>query len=555
MTPELSVAEQVNGQPAPSDAIRLGTPAPDADGQLNHRPIPKSPHLADARRRSRALRWIISIGAAAALLVVVGIWYFWFRGPQVQGGLEVAVVGYKDLQLKVVERGTLEARENHDIKCEVKTGSRGAPKIKSVVENGTYVRKGDLLVEIDDSYLQEQALAKKIERLNAESDKVAAEQTYPQKVISISLAEKTLEKWIKGDFPQSLHDLEGQIQTAESAVLQQEDRTSWAARMVKKKYMTASQEEAEQATLIGDKLSLQKLQEQKKVLLDYTDPVNRQTYDNAIKQAKVDERTAYAKMESARAVYQQQDALYNDLLDQIKQCKVYAQNEGIVVYGVPEQTRMGAGSTQSIIAQGEPVQYGQKMLSIPDLAHMTVNVRIHEVFINHIKSDSVNEGKNGLPATIRVDALPGKTLKGHVHMVASVAAPQDWMSPDVKVYQCYVAIDDDIRLAKLKPGLSAVCSIFTDEKAEHVLSVPVQAIVSPLDKNGKPRCFVLIDKRRTEAREVEIGMSDNMYVEIKSGLKEGEEVVLNPQSLLNDKERKGNKPDEKMPSAGKKGPG
>jgi HlyD family secretion protein len=552
MTPEPSVADQVNGQPESIAAVGSATPAPVAKGQFASRPIPKSPHLPTARRRSKALWWIGSIGAGAALVVIFGIWYFWFRGPQAQAGLETAIVGYKDLQLKVVERGTLEARENHDIKCEVKTGSRGAPKIKSVVENGTYVKKGDLLVEIDDSYLQEQALAKKIDRLNAESDKVAAEQTYPQKLIAISLADKTLEKWIKGDYPQTLHDLEGQIQTAESAVLQQEDRTSWAARMVKKKYMTASQEEAERATLIGDKLSLQKLEEQKKVLLEYTDPVNRQTYDNAIKQAKVDERTAYAKMESARAVFQQQDALYNDLLDQIKQCKIYAEHDGIVVYAVPEQTRMGAGSTQSIIAQGEPVQYGQKLMSIPDLEHMMVNVRIHEVFINHIKSDNLKEGRNGLPATIRVDALPGKILKGHVHMVASVAAPQDWMSPDVKVYQAYVAIDDDIKMAKLKPGLSAVCTVFTDEKAEHVLSVPVQAVVSPLEKNGKPRCFVLADKRRAEPREVELGMSDNLYVEIKSGLSEGEEVVLNPQALLNEKERKGNKPDEKVVPTGNK---
>jgi HlyD family secretion protein len=555
MTTEPTIPQAVTEEPAHIVATDLDPLTPAADGLSINGAIRKKPHIPKARQRRKSVYWLGSIGAGVLLLLVVGIWLVWGRGSQVQGGLEVGVVGYKDLQLKIVERGALEARENHDIKCEVKTGSRGAPKIKTVVENGTYVKKGDLLVEIDDSYLQEQALAKKIDRLNAESDKVAAEETYPQKLIAISLAEKTLEKWIKGDFPQTLHDLEGQIQTADSAVLQQEDRTAWAARMVKKKYMTASQEEAEHATLIGDKLSLQKLQEQKKVLLEYTDPVNRQTYENAIKQAKVDERTAYAKMESARAVFLQQDALYNDLLDQIKQCKVYAQSEGIVVYAVPEQTRMGAGSTQSIIAQGEPVQYGQKMMSIPDLERMTVNVRIHEVFINHMKADAGKDGRKGLPATIRVDALAGKILKGHVHMVASVAAPQDWMSPDVKVYQAYVEIDDDIKSAKLKPGLSAVCTIYTEEKAEHVLAVPIQAVVSPLEKNGQPRCFVLVDKRHTEPREVELGMSDNTYVEIKNGLNEGEEIVLNPQSLLNDKEKKGSKADEKIVPTGGKGKG
>ncbi|MFL5340063.1 MAG: hypothetical protein ACJ8F7_07920, partial [Gemmataceae bacterium] len=272
---------------------------------------------------NKALRFLVPLVLVAlALVVIVGVYLIWFRGPQTRADLVTARVGYHDLQLKIVERGTLEAKDNHDIKCEVKAGSRGAPKIKWVVDNGAFVNKGDLLVDIDDSYIQEQALAKKIDRLNAESAKIAAEQTYPQKKIAIALAEQNLEKWIKGDFPQQLHDLEGQIQTAESNLLQQEDRTSWAARMVKKGYMTASQEEAEQATLNGDKLALQQKSELKKVLTDYTDPVNRKTFDNALKQAKVDERTAKATLEAAEAVFQQQDLLYKDFLDQIRECKV-----------------------------------------------------------------------------------------------------------------------------------------------------------------------------------------------------------------------------------------
>ena len=48
------------------------------------------------------------------------------------------------------------------------------------------------------------------------------------------------------------------------------------------------------------------------------------------------------------------------------------------------------------------------------------------------------------------------------------------MSPDVKVYQAYVEIDDVRQSSlKLKPGLSAVCTIYTETQAENVLAVPV----------------------------------------------------------------------------------
>ena len=316
--------------------------------------------------------------------------------------------------------------------------------------------------------------------------------------------------------------------------------------MVKKGYMTVSQEESERANERGDELNLQKIQEQRTVLMKYTDPVQRQTLLNAIKQAKVDERTAYSDMESKRAIFLLQDSLYKDLMEQIAQCKVYAPNAGIVQYTVPEQTMRGSGTNQSIIAQGEPVQFGQKMLSIPDLSNMLVNLRIHEAFINNMK--------DGLISTVRVDAVPGKVLKGHVKSVAQVASQQDWMSPDVKVYQAYVQIDEPVEQLKLKPGLSAGCTIFTDLRADHVLAIPIQAVVPAVDKGAKPRCFIQTATGPV-AREIELGLSDDRSVEVKSGLQEGEEVILNPGTVRTDKDKRAVKEDEKMPGGGRGGRG
>jgi multidrug efflux pump subunit AcrA (membrane-fusion protein) len=150
--------------------------------------------LPRSRRGLRGLSFLVPALALALVAGAAGVWFFWFRGPAVRGDLVFTKVEEVDLQLKVVERGALEARQNHDVKCEVKAGSRGAPKIMWVVENGTLVKKGDPLVIIDDSFLQEQSLAKKIERDKAEADKIAAEQLHPVKVIAIALAEQQLQK-------------------------------------------------------------------------------------------------------------------------------------------------------------------------------------------------------------------------------------------------------------------------------------------------------------------------------------------------------------------------
>ena len=560
-----------------------------ANGQAagtNGAAVTQATRLPKARTRRRGSRFLLPALAVVILGAVLAVWLIWFRVPTARTDLAIGPVQKKFLQLKIVERGALEARENRDIKCEVKTGSRGAPKIKWVVENGTYVNgammawcgivlvPGDPLVEIDDSYLQEQATTQKIARDKAEADWIAAKELYPLKKSAIALAIQNKQKWVNGDFPQQKHDLQGQIQTSESNLLQEEDRMAWVSRMVKKTYMTVSQEEAERALLMGNKLDLQKKQEQLDVLMKHTDPTTRQTMDNAILDAKVQERTAFFDEKTKKAVFTQQDALYKDLVNQIAQCKVTAPNSGIVVYFVPETTRMGSGANQSTIAQGEPVQFGQKMMSIPDLSHMLVNVRIHEAFINNMKTD--------LKCTIRVEAVSDKTLTGRIKMVANVASQQDWMSPDVKVYQAMVEITgvegmkelkpglsaeelekvqmEEIRSLKLKPGLSAVCTIFTkketvDEegKPTAVPAIPIQAVVSPLEKGGKPSVFVKTPTGPV-ARDIKLGMDDGTFVEVKEGLKEGEDIILNPRTLLGDKGKKGAKGDEKKPGANNGGP-
>jgi multidrug resistance efflux pump len=577
--------------PSSNPGVSSENPVTTSAENPNGEPLPHASHLPRARRGKKPLRFLIPGAAALVVILAVVAWLVFFRGPQVRADLVLASVEERNIQLKVTERGALESAEPNDVKCDVKAGSRGAPKILWITENGVTVRgpmhddnllstsslgaltaplglaplvtasalypgrtdrPPDLLVSIDDSYLKEQEADQKIKRDKAEATKIAAEEDHPRKKEAIEVAKAKLEQWIKGDFPQKDYDFDSQGQKADSDVLQQSDRTAWAERMVKKGYMTASQLEAEQANLTSLELKAKLLKIQRATLNNYEDKVNRKTLTEAIQQAESNEKSAKAAMLEAQATFKQEKLKHEDLLEQIKQCKIYAtiDKPRIVVYAVPEATRWGAGANQSIIAQGEPVQYGQKILSLPDLSHMVVNVRIHEAFINHVRK--------GLPATVRVDAQANRLLQGKVKYVANVASPQDFLSPDVKVYQAYVEIKESLEGLDLKPGLSAVCTIYTSTKSENVLAIPVQAVVNPVEKGGSPRCYVQTPQG-PELREIKLGMTDDKYVEVKDGLEKGDQVVLNPRVLMNDK-KKGSKESEKIvptdgpPGGGRGGP-
>ncbi len=201
----------------------------------------------------------------------------------------------------------------------------------------------------------------------------------------------------------------------------------------------------------------------------------------------------------------------------------------MVVYYIPEQARFGGGSQQSIVAQGEPVREGQKLMQIPDLRHMLVNTKVHEALITKVHP--------GQPALIRVDSTSGQVLHGHVESVATVAAQQDWMAADVKVYTTKVAINpeeiDQLKL-DLKPGMSAEVTIIIADALENVLTVPVQAIVGGSEM-GQERKIVVMTPKGPQEKTIKVGASNEKVAEIKDGLQEGDEVVLNPKAVLGDR--------------------
>src|SRR5207244_8244995 len=99
------------------------------------------------------------------------------------------------------------------------------------------------------------------------------------------------------------------------------------------------------------------------------------------------------------------------------------------------------------------------------------------------------------------------------------------------VYVTKVAIDEEVE--NLKPGMSAEVTITVGDRLEQVLTVPVQAVVGSVELGGRRRCYV-ITPNGPEPRDIVVGLSNDRYAEVREGLKEGDEVVLNPKAVAGD---------------------
>jgi HlyD family secretion protein len=529
-----------------------------------------------------------------------GIWLYVAGLRTTRADLLTHTVRYDKLQLSVVERGALESAENSDVVCRVKAGTKGstvATTIKWVIDDGSHVKRGQLLAELDDSGLQEQLKTEKITVDQARAAWVQAEENYKivdsqnqsdikTAEIAKDLAAIDLEKYTEGEYKQTLADVDGRIKTAESDLEQYRDRAAWSSRMVKKGYQTASQAQSDQSRLQSGDLALAKVVEERRVLVKFTYPRTVKDLTNKLgeagralertkTQAKAKEVTADSDRLAKKSVYLQEESRYREIEDEIKKCVITSPQDGLVVYYIPEQSRFGSGSQQSIVAQGEPVREGQKLMRIPDLTKMLVNTRVHEALVSRVKGEVLQPtgfcdcvrvclmtspdatarllGANafsylreefhdkeqrvvypGQPARVRVDAYPDQVLRSHVKSVATVASQQDWLSSDVKVYQTMIAVDESVE--GLKPGMSAEVTILIDDSLDHVLTIPIQAIVGGPAMGKFRKCYVLTPEGPQE-REIVVGASNEKMAEVKSGLQEGDQVVINPRTLMGERER------------------
>ena len=225
---------------------------------------------------------------------------------------------------------------------------------------------------------------------------------------------------------------------------------------------------------------------------------------------------AKAAKESADRAYEKEKERHDRYTGQLDKCKIYAPQDGMVAYATeagPLETAAAA------IDEGAFVRERQEILSIPNLSRMQVNTAVHESVLDQVKP--------GLTAVIRVDAFADRTYKGTVKTVAVLPDQGGWLASDTKVYKTIVTIDEEV--TQLKPGMTAVVEIDIEQLTD-VLSVPIQAIVQRADKNW---CYVRVNNQ-LEKREIALGKTNDKFVEIKQGVQDGDVVVLNPMSLVDE---------------------
>lgn len=516
-------------------------------------------------------RRILLIFISLAVVVSVGVFGFLRLMPGGSGssnskiGLFAAKRG--DLTIKVTESGDIKAVKSEIIKSEVERRT----SIVSIVPEGTIitpedVNDGKVLVELDSSAMSEQLPQREIEFANAEASFADANESYLiqikqnesditvaelkvkfalmdlQKYLGGSVAQKVIEKAnldpnssidmaslledINIEDPnsgneasQKLRELTGDITLAQENLEKATYTLSWTEKLFEREYVaeTELREHRLQKTRLeiekekaGIALNLFKLYEFPKqveqLLSDYNEAGLE--LDRTKARARSQLAQAKAKLTSAEATLSLRKERLEKVKKQLEACIIKAPAPGEVVYWSSTQRWVRVK-----IEQGAEIPRGYRIIDIPDTSKMKVEIKIHETWIDKIEPNQ--------PAKITIAAFPDKTFNGKVLKKAPLAEPKGSWEPDVKVYTTDVSIEGTHDF--LKTGMTGKVEV-TIDKLHDVLYVPIQSVVTEEDKKV---CYVMTNNS-PEKRQVEIGLFNDDFVEIKSGLTEGERVLLNP---------------------------
>jgi HlyD family secretion protein len=407
------------------------------------------------------------------------------------------------LPITVVEKGSLESSKNEDAYCLVE----GQTTIIMIKPEGTPVKKGEIVCLLDSAALKDQLTNQQITTKSASA-------SYDNAKLTREVAEIAVVEYVEGIFKQDYATVEGEIKLNESDLSRSEDRLDWARRMYDKGYVSMATKVSEELTLKKARFALEQSQSKKDVLVKYTKNKTIKELESEVEKARSDEL-------AKKATYALEDSKEKKLERQIAACEIKAPADGLVVYA--NDPNRAFGSNQPQIEEGATVRERQKIFSLPDITRMQVNTKVHESQIDKLAGR--------MKARIRVDAFANEVLNGTVLDVAPLPDSTNFFSSDIKVYTTKVRIDDP--LPGLKPGMTAQVEILVDRK-EDVLNIPVLAV---LQYHGKDHVTKKVEDRFVES-EVELGVSNEKYVEVLKGLKEGDVVAMSPISLMTDEEKR-----------------
>ena len=399
-----------------------------------------------------------------------------------------------DLVVTITEQGTLESAENIEIKNKV----RGHNTVTWVIPSGSVVKAGDELVRLDTKVIEETVSEQKTKVFEATA-------TLKETEADLAVAQIQLDAYLDGRYRGELKAAQNNLSIAKSNLQSALTMLIKSRDLFNKGFITNLEFEGNELTVTQARLQLNVCETELDVLERYTREMNMKGMEG-----NVTYRTG--KLKADQSGLKMTISRRDRAIAELAECVVVAERDGLVIYPTA-----AAWKDTPDITEGATVAKEQILLIMPNLQKMQIKVGIHESVIGRMAP--------GLQARI---TLPTRTVDSKVSSVATITRPAGWWTGNVVKYDTIIELPPE---RGLKPGMSAEVEIVL-ARHEDVLTVPVAAVV---ESDAGSFCW-LKTSDGVQRRPLQLGDNNDSFVIVTAGLKEGDQVILNPATFATEED-------------------
>ncbi|MDG2029718.1 MAG: HlyD family efflux transporter periplasmic adaptor subunit [Phycisphaerales bacterium] len=517
------------------------------------RPLP-------TRARGLTASGILGIVILIAILVVMGlIWMGAVETGTTDSKNDIHNVARGDFMISIPASGELSANKLVEIRNPLET--RGI--IMEIVGEGTSVKKGDVLVRFNQDELEqrikddedklvdaqnkliteEQALAIAMSTMKSELDKAK---------LNIEIAELALRAWTEGDHIKMTQTLNLAVETAKINSDRLTNRFEEAKDLVDQGFISRDEYERDRISMIESAAKVKQATLDLEVYAKYTSKQDEKTKLSDVDQtiaekSRVEQRhkaemvTQRADVATAKKRVESMEERLADLKEQLGLCTIIAPTDGLVVYKTSLSSGRWGRNDDNPPNVGTDVSPNELVILLPDTNQMIANVKVSEALSGRIRE--------GQEAVVYSEAHPNTPIRGTVQTVSVLAESGGWRDPNRRDYTVRIVLDVEPGM-ELKPSMRCRSEIQLG-KVENAISVPIQSVY----RAGRIAFVYVPDDDGWSQRQVKLGRSSELAVEVIDGVEIGETVLLREPdpmeivSRINMEDDKG-KPGNYMPGGG-----
>lgn len=495
--------------------------------------MPRARCCSDARGGvlTKLLLGIVVTGA-----VVLAVWGIAGAGPSqpvpaAAASADQAAASVQSFDITTTASGELQAKNQIEIRSKLESES----SIVEIVDEGSRVKAGDVLVKLKTDKLKEQIDEATLQVESARAEMIAAENSYKIQVnendfnfrqaqLAVELAELSYRKWLEGDVATKRQTNQRELSKSQLELDRMAEKLVQSQELLAKGFLSKDQYDQDSIAYINAQSAWITARLSDDVFENYEYPQELKTklaeIDKArsqVEKVKLNNEIEMANKESARTNRQRVLNLREQGLakfkEQFEAATIKAPADGLVVYGTTMNSGRYWGGGEGPLAIGRQVYPNELLIVLPDTSEMIAAVRVHESLAGKIAK--------GQTAHLKIDAVGGKSFAGKVESIGVLAESNSWRDPNLREYTVKVSLDKDESTKDLKPSMRCDAQLLLD-RAENALSVPVQAVMS----DGPVRFVYVNEKGSWARRPVKLGRRSDTRAEIAAGLDEGSMVLL-----------------------------